>query len=318
MSAEPGRSCPVNYRYGARALSSCQEQSTETLYVVGGLYGNPLALDAIKALAAQEQGPVTLCFNGDFNWFNVDDDGFNAINRSVLEHDACLGNVEAELLSPGDDAGCGCAYPDSVDTGVVTRSNAIHARLKATAWRHPELLEKLRSLPMVRRYRVGDGVVGVVHGDAESLAGWRFAVTALDDDGNREWLQSIFKQASVDVFASTHTCLPALRCIDLGDGHQGIVINNGAAGMPNFAGDRTGLITRIGLWPSPHPTWYGSRLRGLFIDALPVNYDHEEWRSCFLNNWPNGSPAHDSYWTRITNGPAYERDQAATLPIPSI
>ncbi len=208
MSADPGRSCPVRYRYGAGHYRVASEQSAATLYVIGGLYGNPPALETIKALAAQEPGPVTLCFNGDFNWFNVDDGDFDAINRSVLEHDACLGNVEAELLTPDDTAGCGCAYPDSVDADVVARSNAIHARLKVTAQRHSELLAQLRSLPMVRRYRVGDGVVGVVHGDAESLAGWRFDVTALDDDGNREWLKSVFKQAECRCFRE-HPYLPA-------------------------------------------------------------------------------------------------------------
>ncbi len=81
--------------------------------------------------------------------------------------------------------------------------------------------------------------------------------------------------------------------------------------MPNFAGDRAGLITRIGLRPSPHPTCYGSCLLGLFIDALPVNYDHEQWRSRFLNNWPSKSPAHDAYWDRINEGPGYRLDQAA-------
>lgn len=41
-----------------------------------------------------------------------------------------------------------------------------------------------------------------------------------------------FAEASVDVFASTHTCLPALCRFD---GDEKVVINNGAAGMPNFA-----------------------------------------------------------------------------------
>ena len=88
----------MRYRYGPAALAHAPEQTAETLYVVGGLYGNRPALAALRQLAAQEPGPVRLCFNGDFNWFNVDDAGFAAVNRAVLEHDACLGNVEAELV----------------------------------------------------------------------------------------------------------------------------------------------------------------------------------------------------------------------------
>ena len=90
---------------------------------------------------------------------------------SALAHDALQGNVEAEFGSADDDAGCGCAYPESVDAGVVARSNLIHAALKATAARQPAALAQIQALPMFRRYRVGSTTVGVVHGDAESLAG---------------------------------------------------------------------------------------------------------------------------------------------------
>ena len=185
------------------------ERSAEILYVVGGLYGNVPALDAIEKMVMAEQGPVTLCFNGDFNWFNIDDAGFRAINERVLRHDAILGNVEAELGSGSDEAGCGCAYPDQVNQGTVERSNQIHAALKRTAARHPDLLARLAALPMVARYRVGDARVGVVHGDADSLAGWRFDVSALDDPDERDRRADAFGQARVAVFASTHTCLPA-------------------------------------------------------------------------------------------------------------
>ncbi len=179
----PGRVCPLRYRYGPRAIANAPERAAETLYVIGGLYGNPQALAAVEAMARAERGPVTLCFNGDFNWFNVDASGFRAINESVLRHDAILGNVEAELGAAGDAAGCGCAYPDSVPAAVVERSNQIHAKLKRTAARHPDLLARLDALPMVARYRVAGTRVGVVHGDADSLAGWRFDIDALDDPG---------------------------------------------------------------------------------------------------------------------------------------
>ncbi len=96
-------------------------------------------------MARAEPERVTLCFNGDFNWFNVDDAGFRAINERVLRHDAILGNVEAELDSNSNDAGCGCAYPEQVDQGTVERSNQIHAALKRTAARHPDLLARLAS-----------------------------------------------------------------------------------------------------------------------------------------------------------------------------
>src|SRR5262245_31129840 len=174
-------------------------------------------------MAALEKGPVTLCFNGDFNWFNIDGEGFRAINERVLAHDAILGNVEAEFGQPSDEAGCGCAYPENVDQGVVDRSNQIHAALKRTAARHPHLMTKLNALPMVARYRVGELRVGVVHGDADALAGWRFDPASLDDPAESAWRAQAFRSADVDVFASTHTCLPGTRRFE-----EKFIANNGA------------------------------------------------------------------------------------------
>jgi hypothetical protein len=312
MHEPPGRVCPLRYRYDPTVLAEVPERTTETLYVIGGLYGNRPALETVEALAAAETGPVTLCFNGDFHWFDVDDVTFGEINRRVLRHDATLGNVEAELLADGAEVGCGCAYPETVEAGVVERSNRIHARLKATARRHPEALVGLGGLPMVARYRVGDTRVGVVHGDAEALAGWRFAVEALDDPARRPWIEAGFHQAGVDLFASSHTCLPALRRFDLA-GRARWVINNGAAGLPNFAETRFGVITRIGVAPSPHPGLYGETAGTVHLDALALPFDADRWEREFLANWPPESPAFLSYFERIQHGPPHTLT-AATPP----
>ena len=133
----------------------------------------------------------------------------------------------------------------SVDQRVVERSNQIHARLKRTAARHPDLLGRLSRLPMVARYRVGAARVGVVHGDADALAGWRFDVAAWMTPLCTPGAPKLSPQAEVDVFASTHTCLPATRSFDL-DGIK-LIANNGAAGMPNARGTRFGMLTRIGI-----------------------------------------------------------------------
>ena len=305
----PGRVCPLRYRYGPGAIAVAPERPVETLYVIGGLYGNLQALAAVEAMASAEPGAVTLCFNGDFNWFNVDDASFCAINERVLRHDAIVGNVEAEFREASDAAGCGCAYPESVDQCVVERSNEIHARLKRTATRHPDLLGRIGELPMVARYRVGAACVGVVHGDAEALAGWRFDAAALDDPKEQAWRAEAFAGAEVDVFASTHTCLPATRSFEL-DGVK-LVANNGAAGMPNARGTRFGILTRIGITPSLHASLYGHTVRGVRVDALAIHYDDAAWRESFLENWPEGSPAWLSYFDRISKGPDYRLDVSA-------
>lgn len=309
-SAAPGRSCPLRYRYGAASLAQLPERHAETLYVIGGLYGNGPALDTVEAMAAAEPSPPTLCFNGDFNWFNIAPAHFDAINRRVLRHDAIKGNVEAELGSEGDEAGCGCAYPDSVDAGTVARSNLIHQQLRHTAQQHPELLTRLGALPMALRYRVGDCRIAVVHGDADSLAGWRFDVDALDEPAALPWLQSVFNAAQADVFASTHTCLPAMRRFSLDDASDGWVLNNGATGMPNLAGDLRGLCTRIGLTPSPHPVLHEVQAHGVFLALLPVAYDSALWEAQFLAQWPAGSAAHQSYFGRISQGTCFQAPTA--------
>lgn len=305
----PGRSCPLRYRYGAAAIAAAAVYEAETLYVIGGLYGNLPALDAIEALAASESGPVRLVFNGDFNWFNIDDASFRAINERVLQHHALAGNVEAELAPGADDAGCGCAYPDTVDEETVERSNRIHASLKATAARHPELVERLSALAMFARYRVGGLRVGIVHGDADSLAGWQFSAAALDTSAGRDGFAAACALANVDLFASSHTCLPVLRrAPDVA--RPCWLINNGAAGMPNFAGLRCGLISRISTRRSPHEPLYGAVVADVRIDALAVPYDALAWDEAFLANWPAASPAWQSYHRRIAAGPDWDPARA--------
>src|SRR5262245_61142558 len=118
----PGRTCPLTYRYGPEALARAPDFEAGTLYGVGGLYGNPFALRSVLELASRERAPATLVFNGDFNWFNVDQAGFASINEAVLAHRALRGNVETEIANPEGGADCGCGYPDSVGDAEVARS----------------------------------------------------------------------------------------------------------------------------------------------------------------------------------------------------
>ena len=310
MNALPGRACPLDYRYGAAAVAGAPTFEAETLYVVGGLYGNLAALDEIERMAADEAGPVTILFNGDFNWFNVGNAGFAEINRRVLAHRATAGNVEAELVRADAEAGCGCAYPASVDQATVERSNAIHARLCETALRHPGILARLAALPRLGRCRVGRATVGIVHGDAESLAGWDFDIAALDRHGVADALAAQFHAAAVDVFACSHTCLPVFRQVPSRHG-PGLIANTGAAGMPNFRGARHGVITRVSQHPSPTRPLYGTRVADANVDALAVRYDHARFAAEFVADWPAGSPAHLSYWQRIADGPQHDIECAA-------
>lgn len=317
ISDLPGRTCPIRYHYGAKAIASAPLRSAEVLYVIGGLYGNVYALKAIEEMIAEEAASgaqVKACFNGDFNWFNVSDQDFVEINRIVGQHDAILGNVEAELASNDLSVGCGCAYPDEVSDVVVERSNRIFERLHGTALKHDAIRQQFAALPMFARYQIGQSLIGIVHGDYESLAGWQFDSGAFNRTGGlSESMLQAFSHAGVEVFASSHTCLPVLKTFveaTKPNTFSKAVINNGAAGMPNFADTNYGVVTRISLRPSTKHLLYSATLGELSVEALRVDFDHLAWQEHFLKTWPQGSEAYESYFERICKGPAYGLGQA--------
>jgi hypothetical protein len=68
--------------------------------------------------------------------------------------------------------------------------------------------------------------------------GWRGQATTADK------LLGWFGRAEVSVLASTHTGLPYARAVPDG-ARRRLVINNSAAGLPNFAGTSYCVITRL-------------------------------------------------------------------------
>ena len=307
----PGRSCPVSYRYSPAAIAREPALACETLYVIGGLYGNRQALEWIARRASREAGAVTLVFNGDFHWFDIGHDAFDAVNKVVFSHCALRGNVETEIAGDDPAAGCGCGYPDFVGDAEVERSNRILETLRETARAHPAARQRLSALPPYRVADVAGARVGIVHGDAESLAGWGFSQEALRDPSQRRRAAAWFGAAGVSIFASSHSCLPVMQTFDT-PGARRLLANNGAAGMPNFADTRHGLITRISR-AAARDALYGAAIEGVRVEALPVPYDHDAFERDFLAGWPAGSPAHLSYHRRITQGPAYRPQDAVRL-----
>jgi len=307
----PGRTCPLHYRYSPAVFRRSPDLATDTLYVAGGIYGNSFALEALWQRAANEPGAVDVVCNGDFHWFDIAPEAFARVHHEALRGFALRGNVETELADARGGADCGCAYPEWVSEAEVARSNRIMTMLRATARAALDeaALVRLARLPMYAVATVGECRIGIVHGDHESLAGWQFGERALDDPAAQTNTANAFDAAGVDVFASSHTCLPVLRRFPRRDGDK-VVINNGAAGMPNFRGTTFGLATRIGLAPAADAL-YGARVRNVHVQAVPLRYDAAAWEQAFLRQWPAGSPAHHSYHARIVGGPAYERSQAA-------
>ncbi len=301
MREAPGRSCPISYRYAASVFAGAPALRTDTLWIAGGLYGNRYALQGLLEAHDAEPGAKALVFNGDFHWFDAEAGEFELIDETVLGFHALRGNVETELAAPGDSAGCGCAYPDWVDDATVAHSNAIIERLRAAARGSGRDLARLAGLPMHLVAEVGGERIGIVHGDAEALAGWNFSQEVLATPAGIAQAERQFARTGVRIFASSHTCLPVLKSF----AGARALINNGAAGMPNFRGERYGIATRISTAPA-RDALYGTQCGAAYVEAVALRYDAAAWDRRFLEIWPAGSDAHASYHERMVSGPAYE------------
>jgi len=302
MHDAPGRTCPLSYRYAPGAFAGAPALTADTLWIAGGLYGNRYALQALLEAYGTEPGDKALVFNGDFHWFDAEAAEFELIDEAVAGFRSIRGNVETEIAAPADGAGCGCAYPDWVGEATVVHSNAIIDRLRKAALASGRNLGELAALPMTLVAEIGGERVGIVHGDAESLAGWNFSQEVLGTPQGAAAAERALVRSGVKVFASSHTCLAVLKAFPGGRA----IINNGAAGMPNFRGERYGIATRISVRPA-RTSRYGARLGRLHVDAMALAYDYAAWEKRFVELWPAGSDAHRSYFERMRSGPAFER-----------
>jgi len=128
-----------------------------------------------------------------------------------------------------------------------------------------------------------------------------------------ERIAAYFRAAGVKVFATAHTGLAFMQNFEI-DRTERLVVNNGAAGMPNFSHEQHGVLTRISVDEEPpEKRLYGIRVGNLRCDALPVEYDHEQWQRRFLETWPPGSSGHSLYWNRIEHGPDFELHEAIRI-----
>ena len=309
---QPGRTCPLRYRYQPEGFPSGAALCAETIYVVGGLYRNVESLRCVLAMKRDEEDAtgsrVDLFFNGEFNWFDCDAESFLEISAAMLLHPVLTGNVEADLDLDldldRDEDGCGCSYPAC-----------------ARAADFADVRARLAALPMHCSVEVGGQRIGVVHGDPESLSGWSFVWEAMPVPGasrrrdapeqtSPERIAQYFERAQVCAFASTHTDTAFAQDFRVG-GARCLVINNGAAGLPNFKGTGFGVLTRISSRLEVRAvSLSGTTLGSARFDAIAIRYDQAAWAKRFLANWPEGSPGHSGYFKRIAQGPECSVHQA--------
>jgi hypothetical protein len=233
----------------------------------------------------------------------------------------------------------------------MKRSNSIVARLVNTARKCDyRYIDWMNRLPLYLNIELQGESITILHGDADSLSGWKFAAEAIEhmdetlqpsseqeqeqeqvrvrvnecssqlhqiDITTKKELQTYFHQLNTSIVACTHTCLPVATTIPLKANKTGILINNGAAGMPNFKNMKAGVITRIaseahGPPPGDSSLYKSVAVNGLRVDAMSVNYDWHAWLKDFQepDAWPPRTAAYDNYWNRIQNGPDYAIHQA--------
>ena len=270
----------------------------DTLYSVGGLYGNVWAMKAVMDMLEDEAGEVLVALNGDYHWFDATLESFLEIEDMVSRFTPMNGNVELELARAQEcGVGCGCSYPTSMSDAFVGRSNAIYARIKEAIAARPGLAASLEGRPAWGVARVGDARVALTHGDEKSVSGWGCSVDSLHDEARLRKLDAFFTEHAIDVLSTTHTCAAAAVCTP-----HGAVINNGSAGLPEYKGLLYGLVNRISTTQHPDAL-YRARTGGVWVEAVPVRYDHDAFIEWFDAIWEPDSPAATSYRPRAVAGP---------------
>lgn len=303
---DAGRACPIDYMLDQKVWSSevTDDHTFDTLLIAGGLYGNPFAADELTRMYNNEcerlgaSGRVGVVLNGDIHWFDRDIENFGLVEKKIENYIPLIGNVEAEVRRLDDiGVGCGCAYPDCTDDASVSRSNRIHGMMKNEIQKSQELLALLENRAAHMTAKVGGLKIGITHGDEKLLGGWECAIEQLEDVIRQAELNDFMTDNGIDIFATTHTCAAVAARLS-----SGIVINNGSAGLPTFRGQKFGVLTRISVNPCDDAI-YRCEYKDVYVEAVPVRYDHDSYVEWFDKLWPHNSPAEVSYRKRIINGP---------------
>ena len=91
------------------------------------------------------------------------------------------------------------------------------------------------------------------------------------------------------------------------NGEEKLLLNNGAAGMPNFKNKNFGIVIRISSGKSPdEKVLYRKKVKNYFFEAIKLEYHNKNFIKEFLSNWPSKSSGHKAYFDRIINGPIYD------------
>ena len=143
-------------------------------------------------------------------------------------------------------------------------------------------------------------------GDPACANGWAFSSDHLPGGSRPDHATDItkierwFAEAGADVFACAHTCRPVLQKFE-----NGLVANNGAAGLGNFRDDSRGLVTRVActdVESALGAPLYSADLGTARVEAVPLAFDLSAALAAFDAVWAPGSAAAVSYRERLVHG----------------
>ena len=232
------------------------------------------------------------------------------MNGTVLAHHAIRGNVETEIAVDASGAGCGCAYPLDVSDAEVSRSNRILERLRDTARAFPQIRDALGALPM--------NLVATSGRCARGHRAWRcglargLGLRARPDGRARGTGAGSRTHFAIPAWTSSRARTRACRrCAPSTSARA-------RSRSPTMAprGCRTSRVAPRGSSrgsasnPSAAPRSTGRRCAACYVEAIEIAYDRDRWARRFLASWPEGSPAHESYWRRISEGPRFQLESA--------
>ncbi|WVM89231.1 hypothetical protein UMZ34_00410 [Halopseudomonas pachastrellae] len=177
------------------------------LYVIGGLYGNRQALDAIeRRLAAETQRSCGVQWR--CSLVRLRPGGVSDIEQRLQRHHPLRGNVETELARVGDDFGCGCAYPEQTNADTVERSNRIHHQLQQTVDSLPGMAEQTGQSPCLAGCQGGRRAHRHYPRRRAVAAGWQCDhAQRRAPRASNNWPTGC--EQRIRVLACSHTCSPA-------------------------------------------------------------------------------------------------------------
>lgn len=186
----------------------------QRIALVGGVYSNYLALEAVLA-DAKEQGAERVYCLGDLGAFGPYPDRAIEILRQH-EIETVRGNYDDSIGRSLAD--CQCGYTDERDNHFARLS--YEYTLKNTSALSREFL---RSLPSEIRFEIGGLRVLLCHGSARKMNEFLWESTS-----STQFLEHLADTFEADVIAATHTGIPWQRALSRGR----LWVNVGAIGRP--------------------------------------------------------------------------------------